>query len=110
MRKLKGAFLDSALKKIALDMIAVQGTGLAVDVNATLQNLNERHQLVPAEELEKLKNDVNLSIAFERGRRLKSMSTIGYGSYRAEPYVEKTVEAVKRLGSLLDALPSTHRS
>lgn len=103
MRNLKGAFLDSALKKIALDMIAVQDAGLALDVNATLQNLNQKHQLVPIDELEALKNDVNLSIEFERGRRLKSMSTFGYGSYRAEPYVDKAVEAINSLGALLEA-------
>ncbi|HCT7102237.1 hypothetical protein [Pseudomonas aeruginosa] len=100
MKNLKGAFLDSALKKIALDMIAVQETGLAIDVNDTLRNLNKKHKLVPTEEFENLTNDVHLSIAYERGRKLKSMSTAGYCRYRAEPHVETAMETMNRLGAL----------
>lgn len=100
VKNLKGAFLDSALKKIALDMIAVQDTGLAIDVKDTLRNLNNKHKLVPTEEFESLANDVHLSIAYERGRELKSMSTAGYCRYRAEPHVETAMETMNRLGAL----------
>lgn len=103
MRNLNGAFLDSAIKKIALDMIAVQETGLTIDVSDTLRNLNQKHEFVPAEELENLKNDVHLSIAYERGRKLKSMSTAGYCRYRAEPHVEMARETINRLFLLFDA-------
>lgn len=103
MRNLNGAFLDSALKKIALDMIAIQETGLAIDVDNTLKNLNHKHKLVPTDELESLKNDVHLSIAYQRGRKLKSMSTVGYCRYRAEPHVEAARETINRLSSLFDA-------
>lgn len=100
MKNLKGAFLDSALKKIAMDMIAVQETGLAIDVTDTLRNLNNKHKLVPTEEFESLMNDVHLSIAYERGRKLTSMSTAGYCMYRAEPHVEAAMETMNRLGML----------
>lgn len=108
MNKLKGAFLDAAITRIARDMIAVQDTGLAVDVNETLRNLNEKHGLVPTEELADLQNDVNLSITMERGRKLKSVSTFGYGSYRAEPYVDKAIETVKAIGGAVAPLGRQH--
>lgn len=108
MKKLKGVFLDAAITKIARDFIAVQDTGLAVDVNETLRNINEKHHLVSTEELADLQNDVNLSITMERGRKLKSVSTFGYGSYRAEPYVDKAIEAVKTLRGAVAPLGSQH--
>lgn len=106
MKKLKGVFLDAAITRISRDLIALEGTGLAVDVDETLRKLNEKHHIVPIEELENLQNDVNLSITMERGRRLKSASTFGYGSYRAVPYVDKAVEAMTTLGEVVASLGS----
>ena len=92
MGTIRGFVLDSSLKKIAKNLIEIEKSGVAVDVNTTVKNWNEQHNLVKPEEVSNLQNDVSLFMEVEKKRKLNSMSALGYSSYLAEPYVEKAKE------------------
>ncbi|WP_135381678.1 hypothetical protein [Vibrio tasmaniensis] len=92
MGTIRGAFLDSSVKKIAKDFIEMESNGVVVDVNTTLVNLNEKHKLVAPDEISDLQNDVNLHIHLEKNKSLKSMSALGYGKYVGSQCVDKAKE------------------
>jgi hypothetical protein len=88
MGMIRGFVLDSTLQALARDLIELEeNTGVAPDVDRTVANWNAKHKI--AEDTSQLQNDVALFINVEKNRQLKSMSTRGYASYKAEPYVEK---------------------
>lgn len=92
MGAIKGMVLDSKVKSIAKDLIDLENTGVAFNLNQTLANLNAKHKLVDPNTLSDLQNDVYLHIQLEKGKRLKSMSALGYGSYKTAQFVEKAKE------------------
>lgn len=87
MGSIRGFVLDSTLQALARNLIDLEKTGVAVDVEKTVANWNEKHQM--AEDTSQLQNDVALFINVEKNRQLSSMSALGYAAYKAEPYVEK---------------------
>lgn len=87
MGTIRGFVLDSTLQSLARDIIELQKTGVAVDVNQTVANWNEKHGM--AESTSQLQNDVALFINVEKSRQVTSMSARGYAAYKAEPYVEQ---------------------
>lgn len=99
MGTVRGWALDSALKKIAKDIIEMENNGAAIDVNKQIENWNKKHEIVPPAELASLQNDVSLCMKFERERELKSMNAIGYGGYIAEHYAETISKKAKELMS-----------
>lgn len=87
MGYIKGVTLDSAVMSIARDIIQLEQTGVAVDVNQTIANWNEKHKIV--ENTPQLQNDVRLFMDVEKNRQLTSMNVIGYTTYKAERCIEK---------------------
>ncbi|CAD6365206.1 hypothetical protein [Shewanella putrefaciens] len=90
MGSVKGVFLDSALFSFARDIIALQKSGLVIDVNQSVQNWNEKHKI--AADTVQLQNDVALFVEIEQKRQLSSVSALGLASYKVECYAEKAKE------------------
>lgn len=89
MEIIRGIVLDSTLRAMARDLIKLEETGVVVDVAQTVENWNQKHKI--AKDTSQLVNDVGLFLNVEKNRQLSSLSAIGYGAYKAEPYVESAM-------------------